>query len=208
LIESLKLKVESENEELFLSAVKEIKYWDFPKVSLYAVEEILNFADFLLENYFKIITLKYSKESENQIDILVEDYSKNIIWSSTNEKIIKEIQVIEDKIKIILNFFKLILPNSLHKDIFASFDNLSLIFKETMDLEIKTKIIDIMMLFNGVKRNTIDSNLDFVDFFTFGIYLRPILTENIIEKSRKIDLIREKNREGQQGKILQLIFHY
>ncbi len=58
------------------------------------------------------------------------------------------------------------------------------------------------MLFNGVKRNSIDNNLEFVDYFTFGIYLRPILIEDIIEKSRKIDLLREKNRGIQiQGKL-------
>lgn len=191
----------SQNEESFLSEIKENKHWDYQKISLYALEEILNFSDSLLEKYSKNITLKYSNEQENLMDIQEEQIDikeKNV---KNTERILKDIEQNEAKIKIILAFFKVILPNSLHKDIFCSFDHLSLIFKETMNLEIKSYIIDIMMLFNGIKRNAIDSNLDFVDYFTFGIYLRPILTDDIIEKSRKIDMLKEKNK-AIQGNIL------
>ncbi len=194
--------MESENEENFIIALSEIKYWDFSKISLHAIEDILNFIDYLLERYSNIITIKYNSQHDNQMDIQGEENAPCGEKSIFSDKIIMNIKEKENHIKIILNFLKLLLPNSLHKDIFCSFDFLSLIFKETMDLEIKTKIIDIMMLFNGVKRNSIDNNLEFVDYFTFGIYLRPILIEDIIEKSRKIDLLREKNRGIQiQGKL-------
>lgn len=195
--------MESQNEASFLSEISEIKHWDFQKISLHSVEEILNFADSLLEKYSTNITLKYTNEAENLMDIPEDqiDQKENNANLINNEKILNDISEIGEKIKIILNFFKLILPNSLHKDIFCSFDYLSLIFKETMSLEIKTNIIDIMMLFNGVKRNAIDNNLDFVDYFTFGIYLRPVLTEDIIEKSSRIDTLREKNKQ-KQGIVL------
>jgi vacuolar-type H+-ATPase catalytic subunit A/Vma1 len=205
MIESLKAIVELQNEESFLSAINQFKSWDFQKISLYAVEEILNFADSLLEKYSRNITLNYSNGADNLMDIP----ENQISFKENNEKNTKKILIVigenEEKIKIVLNFYKIILPNSLNKDIFCSFDHLSLIFKETMILDIKTKIIDIMMLFNGVKRNTIDNNLDFVDYFTFGIYLRPILTEDIVEKSRKVDSLREKNK-GVQGIIYFLFF--
>jgi hypothetical protein len=167
-ITKLKRLVEKNLEEEFINCIKEINYWDFPKISLYAIEEILNFIDFLLEKFSKMITITESLEKNS-------------------ENFIQEISKIDEKINFLLNFILLIIPNSTNKEIFCSFDNLSLIFKETLNLNIKSKIIEFFLMFTGVKKNTMDSYLDFVDYFTFGINIRPIIIEEILLKSRNLN---------------------
>lgn len=167
-IKNLKILVEKNLEEEFISCLRQIKYWDFPKISLYSLGEVLNFIDFLLEKFSKIITItEYSEKN--------------------NENFVNEISGIEENIKFLLNFLLLLIPNSTNKEIFCSFDNLSLIFKETLNLKIKSQITEIFMLFSGIKKNTMDTYLDFVDYFTFGINIRPIIIEEILLKSRKIN---------------------
>ena len=110
----------------------------------------------------------------------------------TEDLIPNDILLTEKNIIVLIKFLQILIPNCSHKDIFSSFDHLGLIFKETMDLKIKTKIIEIIMLFNGIKKNSLDNNLDFVDYFNFGIYLRPIIIEHILEKNRKLNIENKK----------------
>lgn len=184
----MKLLIKYSNEEDFFNKIKKVKYWNFPKISLYAVEDILDYIDELLEKLADRITLKHYREDCEKSGANSEGFYSNFI---------KELKFNEEKILLILNFLTVLIPNSQHKEIFCSFDNLGLIFKETMNLSIKTKINEIIMFFNGVKRNSLDNSLGFVDCFNFGIYLRPIIVEDLLDKSiniSNIDIAKGKKK--------------
>src|SRR5690606_24149197 len=84
---------------------------------------------------------------------------------------------------------KLLLLNTNNKDIFSSFDHLSEITRDTNSLAVKTIIVDIYMLFNGVKKSLIDNYIDFADYFPFVVSLRPILIDFLLNKYNNAELM-------------------
>ena len=140
MIEKLKSLIGKEDE--FLRLIENIRLWDFPKISLWAFEEILNYLDILLN---------INKEKET-----------NLI--------------------IILKFIRLLLSNTNNKDIFSSFDHFSDIITNSINLTVKTCIIEIYMIYNGVKKSLIDNFLNFADHFNFVISVRPLFTDYLLGK--------------------------
>jgi hypothetical protein len=135
-----KLKAALENEAEFLELLGSIIHWDYPKISLWAFEDILNYIDTLME-----------------------------INAHDDVKLLQ-----------LLKFLNLLLKNSLHKDIFASFDNLQKIFRGTFDIRVKIEIVDMYSIFSEVKKTTLEYNIEFINSCAFLVDLRQLLVDFIL----------------------------
>ena len=149
-ISELKNRINKEKE--FINYISLIKFWDFPKLSLWAFEDILNYIDELLNKY-----------SNNDND----DINKNILIP-------------------LLDFSYLLIYNNYNKEIFASFDNLQTIYFTTFNIKIKTKIIEINLLFIENKRCFVHIFKKFYKTFSIFINLKNILMD-LINNNFKIN---------------------
>ena len=130
---------------------------------------------------YQKISLWAFEDILNFIDEILNQYKQNL-----NER--KDISI-DNAIKL-LKFIKLLVMNTFHKDIFASFDALEDIFKQTFSLEVKNYIIEIYMLFSEVKKSMLDNFDTFTDHCYFVIPLRPLMVEYILEHVSKEDTTR------------------
>ena len=132
-------------EKDFIDYISLIKFWDYPKASLWAFEDILNYIDELLN--------KYSNTNND-------DINKNILLP-------------------LLKFLYLLIKNNYNKEIFASFDNLQIIYLTTFDLKIKTIITEIHLIFIENKRSLVHLYKSFYKAFPIFILLKNILVDLI-----------------------------
>ena len=112
----------------------------------------------------------------NYIDELLEKYSNTI----NNEDINKNILL------PLLNFLLILIKNNYNKDIFASFDNLQKLYLSTLDIKIKTLIIEINLLFIDNKRCWVHIFKRFYKTFPMFINFKNILID-LINNNFKIN---------------------
>ena len=146
-----------------------------------------------LGNFLSELSQKINKEQEfiNYISqIKFWDYSKSSLWAF--EEILNYIDELLHKYSTannddinknillpLLKFLFQLIKNNFNKDIFSSFDNLQKIYLNTFDLNIKTIIIEINLLFIDNKRCLVHLYKTFYKTFPIFINLKNILIDFI-----------------------------
>ena len=137
--------------------------------------EFINFISLIQVWDFSKASLWAFEEILNYIDELLKKYS-----NSNSDEINKNILL------PLLKFIYLLINNNYNKDIFASFDNLQIIYLTTFDIKIKTIIIEINLLFIDNKRSLMNIFKLFYRTFPMFINLKNILID-LINNNLKIN---------------------
>ena len=138
-------------------------------------EEFINYISLIQVWDFSKASLWAFEEILNYIDELLKKYA-----NSNNDEINKNILL------PLLQFIYLLINNNYNKDIFASFDNLQIIYLTTFDIKIKTIIIEINLLFIDNKRCLMNIYKLFYRTFPIFINLKNILID-LINNNYKIN---------------------
>ena len=138
---------------------------------------------------FPKVSLWTFKDILNFIDDLFEKYQKDI--NNNKQNLMK-----------IFKFLKLILSNSLNKDIFLLFDKLEFIFLHSNDFEIKIEILEI---YNFFIDNTKSVNILFMEFSEYGEILttfREILMRILKRKKENNFFVVDDEDKQKMKKII------
>ena len=147
-------------------------------------QEFINFISSIEFWDFSKASLWAFEDILNYIDELLKKYS-----NSNNNEINKNILL------PLLKFLYILIKNSYNRDIFASFDNMQIIYLTTFDIKIKNIIIEIHLLFIDIKKCFVHLFQLFYHTFTVFINLKntfiDLINNNFTINSNIINILEE-----------------